>query len=148
MGRRIRVNGVIYEAVLGEGYDTILYGNRFSLDNPVLDRDRAQDYLDDDRQMMLREFNDEIDADDSPLVGWRWFLTGDDTGLMLFESSRELTKGELTRLGRAISEQISEGLGDGFVHRDFSGFGTESVSTFSKRGYVPKRMSDSYRKYL
>ena len=178
MNKRIRVNGKLYEQVstrtcnrrLNEAQETYLYGCPFYLEAGVDDIDEAQDYLDDDYNLMLDLFNEDISGDyrsnrnassDKPLINWRWYLKDNSSGYFIYETSRELTKEELKNLGEGTTGQAADGLGEGFEQQEWAcytivynegdedEYEDEIMCSFNwKEDYVIKPLSNSYRKYL
>ena len=177
MNKTIRINGKLYEQVstrtrnrrLNEAQETYLYGCPFYLEAGVEDIDEAQDYLDDDHDLMLDLFNEDIRGEyrshrnvsnDSPLINWRWYLKGYSSGYFIYETSRELTKEELENLGEGTTGQAADGLGEGFEQQPWACYTTyyrggddeyeeEIMCSFNwKDDYVIKPLSNSYRKYL
>ena len=162
---------------LNEAQETYLYGCPFYLEAGVDDIDEAQDYLDDDHDLMLDLFNEDINGEyrshrnvsnDSPLINWRWYLKDNSSGYFIYETSRELTKEELENLGEGTTGQAADGLGEGFEQQEWASYTIyydeygDEVSQYDdyeeeedvmasfnwKTDYVIKPLSNSYRKYL
>lgn len=183
MNKRIRINGRLYEQVstrsrrLNEAEETYLYGSPFYLEADVTDINKAQAYLDDDFDLMLDLFNDDISgdyrshqdtSDDRPLINWRWYLSDESSGYFIYETNRELTKEELENLGEGTTGQASDGLGEGFeqqpwacytIYYDYRGYEVDQYDDYEEKedvmasfnwrqDYKIKPLSNSYRRYL
>lgn len=172
MNKRIRINGVLYEAVeqLDEATKKFyFYGCPFELDASVSDIRQAQRYLDDDIQFMLQIFNerttDSTGAMDDPIINWRWKLTSKDSGYFVYETYRKLTDQEIDNLGECTLGQASDGLGEGFAQQDFANYtvyhrGRDGDDDYEdtvmasfkwkrhRHGYDIQELDKSYAKYL
>ena len=147
---------------LNEASDTYYYGCNFTLRAPVLDLDKAQDYLDEDFKLMLVIFNDDLKADDDPIVNWRWFLTTDEMGVFVYETNRRLTNKEIHNLEEATEGQASDGLGEGFCQQEWSEYEDSNYDSFWDgdepewflaeidwyNGFKFKELGSYYSKYL
>lgn len=142
--------------------DSYLYGCNFVLRAPVLDVDKAQEYLDKYHKDMTEFFNEEVGSYDAVVTNWRWYLTSDEDGVFIYETSRALTSTELGYLEEATEGQASDGIGEGFCQQEWSEYedpsydpswdGDEPEWLLAEidwyEGFKFKQLSNSYRKYL
>ena len=162
---------------INESQDTYLYGCDFYLEAKVADLKKAQRFLDDDFDLMLSLFNEDINGEyrsnrnastDKPLINWRWYLVDESSGYFIYETNRQLTKEELENLGEGTTGQASDGLGESFEQQPWACYtiyydeyddevdryddyeeDEEVVASFNWNDeYVIKPLSRSYRRYL
>ena len=153
---------------LNEEAKTYLYGCEFYLAAGVTDLNDAQDFLDEDFDLMLDLFNEDINATDNPIINWRWYLTNESSGYFIYETNRELTKKELENLGEGTTGQAADGLGEGFEQQEWACYTVyydeygdevdqwddyeeeeEVMASFNwQKDYVIRPLSHAYRKYL
>lgn len=119
----------MYLKRLNEEAKTYLYGCDFYLAAGVSDLRKAQDFLDEDFDLMLDLFNEDVNGEyrsnknvstDSPIINWRWYLTDESSGYFIYETNRELTKEELENLGEGTTGQAADGLGEGFEQQEWA----------------------------
>lgn len=91
------------------------YVTDFELTNPVIDYDKAKDYLECDN--MLHYFHDPLANDIDSLV---WDLQTEESGQVVLETKREFDEDELRTVSEFVSGQNSDGLGEGFEQQSFA----------------------------
>ena len=117
----------------------IRYVVYFSLTNPVLDVQVANDYLQEDDMLwyLKNEYKDKVEDKITSIV---FSLSDEQEGKVVVTCNEELTSQEQNEVLDYIEGQLYDGLGEGFEQQDFANYDAGLLDDYGH--YCPSKAYD------